>query len=147
MNDLAFITEHGVRHNAIALYLQRYGFANVQQVTLAANGAAALANTINNLGAGDSAILACGVDAFHALAAFTLGNTIYVLDSMPQDLLHRGVAYTNTPAVEVINGAGPSAVRFCDPPSAGAQFWRDIDSCYLIPSQWYLGTIKRWLFG
>lgn len=148
MTDLAFITQYGVRHNAIALYLRGYGFANVRTVTLGNDGANALANAINNIGAGESAILACGVDAFHALATFKLGNTIYILDPMPQDDEHRGVAYTSTPAVQALNhGALNAAVRFADPPSAGAQFWRDVDSCYLIPSQWYLGTVKRWLFG
>src|SRR5438552_3485352 len=62
MTDLAFITQYGIRHNAIALYMRGYGFANVRTVSLAHDGANALANAINNIGAGDSAILACGVD-------------------------------------------------------------------------------------
>jgi hypothetical protein len=143
MSDKAFVSQHGIRHNAVAQYLYTYGFANVRTVSVGVDGAPAVAQAINNMTNGDSAILACGVNAFHALAAFKLSGTIYILNPMPGSPNDRGFAYAGTAALQAGNGQ----VDFVANPTYGPAYWRSVDSCFVIPSQWYLGTVKRWLFG
>lgn len=148
ISDKAFVSQYGIRHNAVAQYLQSYGFGNVRALSVGGQGAAAVAQGINNMQPGDSAILACGANAFHALAAFNLSGTIYILNPMPADATERGFAYTHTAAVQAVSaGQQDARVEFVDPPSHGSVYWRSVDSCFLIPSQRYLGTVKRWLFS
>ena len=147
MSDKVFVSTHGIRHNAVTLYLGLYGFKNVRAVSVSHDEVGAVAAAINNMANGDSAILACGVDAFHALAAFKIDNTIYVLNPMPGSPDGRGCAYTRGDDAVAVQGGGDHTRVSFNVPAEGEAYWRSVDACFLMPSQWYLGTIKRWLIG
>ncbi len=137
-----FVTDYGIRPNAVAELLTNYGFSNVNEVR-AANGAQNVVDAINGMSNGDSAILACGVDQLHAFAAFKINNVSYVLNPMPADDSYRGCCYLNNANVVELHDGGV----FFREPDFGSPSFRSVDICYSIPSQAYVGTLKRWYFG
>ena len=137
-----FVTRYGIKPNAVTTYLTNYGFTDVSEVK-ADDGAKELAAAINGMNNGDSGILACGVDQFHAFAIFKLKGATYVLNPMPGDDSLRGVCYRDNKAAVEVN---QNAVYFAEP-DHGTPSFRTVNYFYKIPSQTYLGTVKRWYFG
>lgn len=142
-SDRQLINANGIRPNAIASYLLSYGWKVQSLVANDANSAAALAGRINTMQNYDSCILACGVDAFHALAAIRLGGVTYILNPAYNPEENREHALHTYHANPV--GHNEANVAFNDDDD-GNGYFRSVNACHFIPSQYKIGTAMRWLY-
>lgn len=146
VSDRDVINASGIRPNAVAAYLQSYGW-NVTSLNASnAANAQAMADRINNMANYDCCILAGGVDQLHAFAAIKLDGATYVLNpafNTTDQPEYAAFAYTTTNPVQ-IDPQNNINVQF-NPANEGNETFRSVSLCYFIPSQTFLSTAGRWM--
>ncbi len=144
LNDQQLIDEHGVMPNSVEPYLFSYGW-NVE-IYQAAAGLPALVAAVNGMNEYDACILACGVDAFHAMMVIKLNGRIYMMNPAADEGMERYGIYQayDFAANNVVEDNG-GQVRFLDSTRGNDSYNRAVDACYMIRSQYKVATVCKWL--
>ena len=90
-----FISHWGIRPDAIYPFLLRSGYHPVREVNSRVYGANYVSQQINTMKEGETMILVCGLQQFHAMAAFKKNNSIFIMNPMPENPEARACCYTN----------------------------------------------------